>query len=31
MGVNNMKLEIKNAVCGYGSKIVVDGISVKVE
>lgn len=26
-----MKLEIKNAVCGYGSKIVVDGISVKVE
>ncbi|MCB2293351.1 ABC transporter ATP-binding protein [Clostridium algoriphilum] len=26
-----MKLEIKKAVCGYGSKVVVDGISVKVE
>ncbi|MBC2582693.1 ABC transporter ATP-binding protein [Clostridium sp. DJ247] len=26
-----MKLEIKNAVCGYGSKIIVKDISVKVE
>jgi len=26
-----MKLEIKNAVCGYGLNTVVDGISVKVE
>lgn len=26
-----MKLEIKDAVCGYGAKTIVEGISVKVE
>ncbi|MCI1945713.1 ABC transporter ATP-binding protein [Clostridium luticellarii] len=26
-----MKLEIKNAICGYGSKTVIKGISVKVK